>query len=96
MDNPTKHQALEALRARAFTTDEGRSIIHTYAGGFGADWDLEGAEHFIENATRIVWSPHLIGHDLLVSCEGRIVRFDVPMPAEAEAPNERRSPTGPP
>lgn len=74
----TVEEAVAALQRRAFTTDEGRTVIHTFAGVFGADWNLDGAVAFVRDAARIEWSRHLLGHDLLVvDRDGRRVRFDV-------------------
>jgi len=68
------------------TTPPGRRRIHTVsARGFGADWDLADAETFIKGSVSREWSPHLLGHDLLVvggpgPDEGRAIRFETRAP----------------
>lgn len=77
----TKPEAVEAVRARAFTTDEGRAIVHCFSGTLGADWDLDGVVSLIEGADDIAWLPNIFGHELAVLAEGRIRSFDVKAPA---------------
>jgi hypothetical protein len=89
----TKEEAIAALRKHAWTqrSDEvtcghpgcedhraaGRTVIHSYLGGFGADWDLDGAIAAVESARKVAWAPHWMGHDLAVqTAEGKVVRFE--------------------
>lgn len=75
----TIDEAIKLVRENSFTTDEGRTIVHTFAGPFGADWDLEGVENFLRGATTVGFSNHIFGHDL-VAVNERVVRFDVQAP----------------
>ena len=79
--NADRDGMIDALRASAFTTTEGRTIIHTLRGGFGADWDLESAIEFVRDAEEAHWIDHLTGHDLAAVRDGRTVCFDVKRPA---------------
>lgn len=81
--------AARAMRAAAFTIGEefegaGRVIVHTLAGPFGADWDLDSAVAVLADAQRIAWQDSITRHDLaVVTAEGRLLRFDVPRPERA-------------
>jgi hypothetical protein len=80
---PTVEDAVAAARAAASPTEEGRTVLHCFAGGFiGADWDIEEVVKEIERAREIGWVPHLLGHNLaILTHEGRIRHFQVPAPA---------------
>lgn len=87
-----KDEAIEAMRAAAFTIDdlEGsdncRTIIHTFAGPFGADWDLDEAIALVERSVEIAWVDHLICHDLAVREDDKhVIYFDCKRPAAVEA-----------
>lgn len=88
-----KEEAIAALRKHAWTQQsdevtcghpgcedhraEGRTVIHSFLGAFGADWDLEDAIAAVESAQKVAWSPNWIGHDLAVqTAEGKVVRFE--------------------
>lgn len=59
-------------------------VLHSRIGGIGADWPLFRVYDAIDTAENVCWSPGLLGHDLcVVQPGGRVVRFDVPMPAGA-------------
>lgn len=89
----TKEEAIAALRKHAWTQRsddvtcghpgcddhraEGRTVIHSILGGFGADWDLEDAINTVESARKVAWSSNWMGHDLAVqNAEGKVVRFE--------------------
>lgn len=94
-----KTDAVEALRKAAWqgevetcghtgcTDHRGPGIprIHTMAGGLGADWDLDSAIDFVENADEVWWSPNLFRHDLAVKRDGRMVRFEARAPEATDA-----------
>lgn len=85
----TIDQAIKAVSDAAFTLpaeDGGRVLIHTFAGPFGADWDLDGAVKFIMRSTERAWVDHPVGHDLGVLADGRIVYFDVTAPVGGGQP----------
>lgn len=51
----------------------GRLRIHSILGGIGADHDLTTAEHYVDQAESVRWSPSFSGHDLVVSMpDGRV------------------------
>lgn len=84
----TVDEAVKHLTEAAFeVTDEesrdfGRTIVHCFSRGMGADWDLHSAIAEVENAREIRWVDHLLGHNLLVvSKDGRNRCFDVKRPA---------------
>lgn len=80
-DKPVeKSVAAAALRVGAFITEDASRIIHTRAGGLGADWDLDTALAFVESADEIVWVRSIFHHDLAVRQGDRWVCFDVPQP----------------
>lgn len=63
----------------------GRLIIHSQAGAFGADWDLDDVLAAIDKAESVQWGRSPVGHDLVVTEPGgRVVCFDVTRPAAAE------------
>ena len=89
----TKEEAIAALRKHAWTQRsdevtcghpggedhraEGRTVIHSVLGGFGADWDLDDAITAVESAQKVAWSANWMGHDLAVqTAEGKVVRFE--------------------
>lgn len=63
----------------------GIARIHTVAGGLGADWDLDAAIDYVENADEVWWVPNLFRHDLAVKRDGRVVRFEARAPEVADA-----------
>ncbi len=73
-------EALAAVDAATFTIG-GRRIIHTFAGMIGADWDADDSVAFIARSSGRAWVDHLLGHDLSVLVDGRVVYFDVKRPA---------------
>ncbi len=81
----------DAATAQAFTvtdpemSDYGRTLLHSFAGPFGADWDLTAVHAAIDAAADVRWKPdHVLAHQLLViDQDGRRVYFDVKAPAGA-------------
>lgn len=68
------------------SSDFGRMIVHSFAGGFGADRDLDGVLAEVEKAREIRWVDHLLGHDLaVVTDEGRMLCFDVKRPTGSQS-----------
>lgn len=61
--------------------------IHTQSRlGFGADWDLDEAERFIESAQKCAWVPSLLGHELgVIGADGTTIYFGAKPPAEVTA-----------
>lgn len=79
-----REDMLQRLRAAAWTDGNGRTTVHSFAGGFGADWDLADAVAFVEAADVAVWQDNWLNHDLAAqNAEGRVVRFAVPHPGRA-------------
>lgn len=64
------------------TVPGGQKVIHSQAGAFGADWDLEGVVEAIQSAREVQWADgSFMGHDLGVHTKNdRIVRFAVTRP----------------
>lgn len=87
----TAEEAVAALTAVATeVTDEdssnyGRTLVHCLSGGFGADWDLNGAIALARRADEIAWSPHWFGHDLAILADGKVCRFNAARPVEGGA-----------
>ena len=83
---------MKLVTERGFTIDDpdlsdfGRTIIHTRAGGFGADWDVSAAVAFIDAAEQVGWGDSLLGHNLYAVKDGRCIFFDVKGPAHATNP----------
>jgi hypothetical protein len=65
MSELTKEEAKAAVERCAFETEEGRRI-HCFLGGFGADWDVEGALHLIDQSSLVGWVDSILGKCLLV------------------------------
>ena len=95
----SKDQAVELLRQAAWTetiaacghtgcTDHpgpGRTRIHSFLGGLGADHDVDDAENIIRAADKVGWLPNVFSHDLHVrTSDGRTYHYDVPKPSEAD------------
>ena len=92
---PTVEHALDRLRATAFITEEEhptdrcsacnrraikrRTIQHALAGGLGADWDLDAAITYVEEADTLKWVSTWITREPALQAtnsEGRTVLFD--------------------
>ena len=56
--------------------DEGRTVVHCWAGGFGADWNLDGALDLVRKAERIAWVPMGLGVEAVWNGRLRVVVFD--------------------
>ena len=77
-----------AATAQAFTvtdpemSDYGRTLVHSFAGSFGADWDLSAVLAEIDLASEFHWErDSWIRHQLaIVEPGGRRVWFDVKAP----------------
>ena len=77
----SKDEAVAAVTAAAWEAYNGRKIVHTYAGPFGADWNLADAVAEITAADQVAWVDDMLGHNLTtVSPDGRVIRFDVQRP----------------
>jgi hypothetical protein len=72
--------------------DSGRTLLHSRAGGIGADWDLDDVLAFIEKADEVGFGFSLLGHEMYVVAQDdgreRVVHFDVTAP-KTEAQVER-------
>jgi hypothetical protein len=55
----------------------GRKLIHTFKGGFGADWDLEAVEEFIGKADRIESRHGLFGPLIVAAVGSDEVAFEI-------------------
>lgn len=91
MAETTRQEFKDAATAQSFTvtdpdmSDCGRTLVHSFAGPFGADWDLAAVYEAIDAAADVRWKPdHFVAHQLLVvDQDGRRVHFDVKAPAGA-------------
>lgn len=81
-EQPARDEFKDAASKAAVGTQDGRYVIHCFAGGFiGADWDLDGVLECIDSAQSVEFGPDLLRHHLrVIDSEGRLRRFDVPMP----------------
>jgi hypothetical protein len=87
---PDREVAKAAARAAAVIIEEDgnpavssrRTILHSFAGMIGADWDLAAVLDLIDAADRVAWNDnHLFRHALAVyDTNGRAVHFQVPLP----------------
>lgn len=71
---------MDAARAAAFKTEEGRTIVHCLAGWIGADWDLDAVLREIESADDVRWERGPMGHDLMARTGRRYRQFHVKQP----------------
>jgi len=86
----TRQEFKDAVIAQAFTvtdsemSDYGRTLVHSCADFFGADWDLAAVLAGIDAAAEVRWERgSWLRHDLvIVEPDGRHVRFDVKAPGE--------------
>lgn len=84
----TRQEFKDAATAQAFTvtdpemSDYGRTLIHSFAGFLGADWDLVEVLAGIDAASEVHWErDSWIRHQLaIVEPGGRRVCFDVKAP----------------
>lgn len=97
-DTAKREQAKQLVREAAWDTKRdcencrgtgkvagGELIVHSEAGGFGADWDLDAVLAAIDKAESVQWRHHIFHHELVVTApSGRVIRFDVKQPAETE------------
>ena len=76
-----RQEAIDALTDAAFTTDEGRVIVHSFLGSFGADMDLDSCIDKVQEASSVAWHDNIFGHDLAAVLDDRKVYcFDVKRP----------------
>jgi hypothetical protein len=66
------------------SSDCGRTLLHSRAGGIGADWDLESVLTFIDQSTEVGFGTSRLGHEMWVESGGRTVHFDVKAPSDPE------------
>jgi hypothetical protein len=86
-----KETASAALRDAAFTSEvDGRTTVHSFLGGIGADHDLDLALGLVIDAEEIAWTTHLLRHDLAVRVDGRVYHYDVPRPERIANASERK------
>lgn len=89
----------DAASLQAFTvedpdmSDYGRTLVHSFAGPFGADWELAAVYEAIDAAAEVRWvRGAALGHELVViEQDGRRVWFDVKAPASPTASREGTS-----
>jgi len=87
----SRQEFKDAATAQAFTvtdpemSDYGRTLVHSFAGSFGADWDLPSVLAAIDDAAEVRWVPgHWLEHDLKISGpDGRRICFAVKAPGGA-------------
>jgi hypothetical protein len=83
----TADEAIAALTVAATevtdetSSDYGRTLIHSMAGPFGADWDLASAITAAQHARDIAWMDDSYGHELAVlTQDGRVRKFNAQRP----------------
>lgn len=99
MSDLTIDETVALLRAHAFTvpepedgddwtSDVGRTLIHSRLGGIGADWDLDAAIALTQRSTWRGWLDSMLGHNLGIGVSDngreRLYAFDVPAPKPDE------------
>lgn len=101
MSEPEKKLRLTKIGAKHLATqaawtvqDEetgtpGRTVIHSRAGGIGADWDLDDVLTFIDDADEVGFAQSFLGHELFVAKKRengheRLVFFEAPEPRTSE------------
>ena len=62
-------------------------LIHTVSrSGFGADWTIESAVEFARKpGAECFWTWQLMRHDLMITADGREIRFEAAAPEEIRA-----------
>jgi hypothetical protein len=66
------------------SSEPGRIVLHSRAGGIGADWDLAAVLGFIGEAEEVGFGFSLLGHEMYVVNGGRQVNFDVKAPTDPD------------
>jgi hypothetical protein len=62
-----REEFIELVLRQAFTTNDGRDVLHTMRGSFGADWDVEQLIDAINDPSNDVrWTAGLMMHFLRV------------------------------
>lgn len=82
-----RQEFIDAVRKAAWEAEDGRKIVHCFAGFIGADWDEAEVIAFIEGAETVGWVHHFFDHDLRAVKDGRTRCFAVKAPelvADAE------------
>ncbi len=95
----SRQEFKDAATAQAFTVEDpdlydyGRTLVHSFAGPFGADWDLAAVYEAIDAAAEVRWARGAaLSHELaVVEPGGRRVWFDVKAPASPTASREGTS-----
>lgn len=62
----------------------GRKLVHSMAGMFGADHDIESVAADIRRADRVAWVHHWNDHDLGIEVDGRAIVYAVPHPEKRD------------
>lgn len=97
IERVSTHDAIRLVAEHGFiitdpeSDDCGRTIIHTRAGGFGADWDLADAVKFVRTA-HSQWHTGLFGTTLISIGTGaddrdRTIQFDTVTKPEGWEPS---------
>lgn len=75
-----RQEFIDAVRGASFEAEDGRKIVHCFAGFIGADWDEAQIIALIEGADAVGWIDHIFDHDLCVVKDGRTRCFAVKAP----------------
>lgn len=78
-----RQEFIDAVRKVSFEAEDGRKIVHCFAGFIGADWGEADVIEFIEGAETVNWINHIFDHDLCAVKDGRRRCFAVEAPEPA-------------
>jgi hypothetical protein len=82
VEHLSRADAVAEVERCAFTTGDGRSVTHSFAGRMGADWDTSGAVEAIGKSADRAWlDSDAWGPCLHVIIDGKLVVFDQVVPA---------------
>jgi hypothetical protein len=81
-----KDEAIAALRKAAWTPEdepERPATVHSMGGSFGCDHYLDEAIRAVMGADKVMWTTHVVAHDLAVIGRKGTLCYEVPRPERA-------------
>lgn len=69
---------------------DGRRLVHTFAGPFGADWDADRAIAYIRDAVAVYPGQMALGHVPVKGADGQRVAFAVKLKRNLDPQDELR------